>query len=61
MPPSKSFTKTGTRPDLMAVVAIGDLEVDEMEQMIKDKFGEIPAAQNPRERELFEVPDHDGR
>ncbi len=54
----KKFYKDWYRPDLMAVVAIGDLEVEEMEQMIKDKFGEIPAAQNPRERKLFEVPDH---
>jgi zinc protease len=54
----KKFYKDWYRPDLMAVVAIGDLEVEEMEQQIKEKFGSIPAAQNPREREIYPVPDH---
>ncbi len=54
----KRFYKDWYRPSLMAIVAVGDLEVDEMEQLIKDKFGKIPASENPREREMYPVPDH---
>lgn len=54
----KRFYHDWYRPDLMAIVAVGDLEVDEMEQQIKDKFGNIPPAQNPRERVVYPVPDH---
>jgi len=46
------------RPDLMAVVAIGDLDVDEMKQKIEDKFGDIKMPEKYRERKEFEVPDH---
>jgi zinc protease len=46
------------RPDLMAVVAVGDFDKAVVEQMIRDRFGSIPAATAPRERTLYEVPDH---
>lgn len=52
------FYKDWYRPDLMAVVAVGDFDVAQVEQMIKDKFGKIPAAQNARERTLYPVPNH---
>jgi len=46
------------RPDLMAVVAIGDLDVDEMKQKIEEKFGNIKMPEKYRDRKEFEVPDH---
>lgn len=55
----KRFYKDWYRPDLMAVVAVGDIDVAQMEAKIKQYFGRIPAAKKPRERTEFTVPDHD--
>ncbi len=47
------------RPDLQAIVAVGDFDGKEMEKHISDLFSTIPKKENPREREYFPVPDHD--
>lgn len=47
------------RPDLMAVVAIGDFDEHWIEAKIRETFGMIPRKPNPRERVLFPVPDHE--
>jgi zinc protease len=52
----KRFYKDWYRPDLMAVVAVGDFDVNEIEGVIKKIFGSIPAAQNPRPRKIYDVP-----
>jgi len=52
------FYKDWYRPDLQAIVVVGDIDVKEIEQKIKDIFGDIPAAANPRKREDFTVPYH---
>lgn len=54
----RRFYKDWYRPDLMAIVAVGDFNVDEVESLIKEKFSKIPKAQNPRQRPLFEIPYH---
>ncbi len=41
------FYDTWYRPDLMAVVAVGDFDVDEMERLIHDQFSDLAAPQNP--------------
>jgi zinc protease len=46
------------RPDLMAVIAVGDFDVERVEELIRTHFESIPAAVSPRPRLLFEVPDH---
>ncbi len=46
------------RPDLMAVVAVGDFDPAEIESLIRDRFGRIPAPTTPLERPYFHVPDH---
>lgn len=46
------------RPDLMAVIVVGDFDQQEMEEKVKNKFSRIPAKNNPREKILFEVPEH---
>ena len=46
------------RPDLMAVIAIGDLDVEEMKAKIEKNFGSIEMPKEYRERKEFEVPDH---
>jgi len=47
------------RPDLMAVVVVGDLDVAQAEQLIRKHFEAIPEPQNPKERKFYPVPDHD--
>src|SRR5580765_8417034 len=56
----KKFYKDWYRPDLMAVVAVGDFDKTAIENLIKSHFGSIPAAQSPRPRTEYDVPDHDG-
>ena len=46
------------RPDLQAIVAVGDFNGKEMEKQIRELFSTIPKKENPREREYFPVPDH---
>jgi zinc protease len=48
------------RPDLMAVVAVGDLDVAAMEALIREHFGRMAAAPTPRPRPTFDVPGHPG-
>jgi zinc protease len=54
----KRFYKEWYRPDMEAVVVVGDIDVDEMEKKIREYFGDIPAPATPRKRESFPVPDH---
>jgi len=54
----RRFYKEWYRPDLMAVVVVGDFDQAEMEQRVKDLFSKIPARENPRERQMFDIPDH---
>ena len=46
------------RPDLEAVIVVGDFDQNKMVDMIKEKFSMIPEKINPRKKELFPVPDH---
>lgn len=55
----RRFYNDWYRPDLMAVVAVGDLDVDALEAQIKKHFGKIPAKENPRERPVYGLPNHD--
>ena len=55
----RNYYKTWYRPELMAVVAVGDLDVATMEQKIKDHFGKIPASVNGQERESYQLPNHE--
>ncbi len=54
----KRFYTDWYRPDMQAVVVVGDIDVNQMEQKIKQVFGEIPAPATARKREEFPVPDH---
>ncbi|MBN1447281.1 MAG: insulinase family protein [Bacteroidetes bacterium] len=55
----KRFYRDWYRPDLIAVVAVGDFDVSRMEQKIKEKFSGLPVHPSPPERKSFEVPDHE--
>lgn len=50
------FYKDWYRPDLQAVIVVGDIDIAETEQMIREHFGKIPAAKTPRPRTKFGVP-----
>lgn len=54
----RRYYKEWYRPDLMAVIAIGDLDANEMKKKIEEKFGSIKMPKKYRERKEFEVPDH---
>ena len=47
------------RPDLQAIVVVGDVDVDKMEKKIKKLFSKIPAAKNPAKREYYPVSAND--
>lgn len=55
----KRFYNDWYRPDLMAVVAVGDFDVDKMEATIKSRFGKLKNPKKERERNFYEVPGHD--
>ena len=46
------------RPDLMAVIAVGDFDPKRIEKLIKKNFSKFSGPEEPRTRELFPVPDH---
>lgn len=54
----KQFYTDWYRPDLMAVVAVGDFDKAAIEKMITAHFASIPAAAKPKPRPEFDVPDH---
>src|SRR5262247_3838064 len=56
----KKFYKDWYRPDLMAVVAVGDFDKTAVEDLIKKHFGAIPASPSPQPRPTYDVPDHEG-
>ncbi|MEO0469238.1 MAG: insulinase family protein [Bacteroidota bacterium] len=53
-----NFYKDWYRPDLMALVVVGDFDPEMVEATIKNQFARIPKAENPKPRPDFEVPDH---
>ncbi|WP_298312927.1 pitrilysin family protein [uncultured Aquimarina sp.] len=54
----RSYYKDWYRPDLMSVVAVGDLDVTILEQKIKDHFSGIQMPENPKKRETYGTPNH---
>ena len=47
------------RPDLQAVVVVGDVDVDRVEKKVKKLFGSIPMPKNAAERVYYPVNDND--
>ncbi|WP_299837271.1 pitrilysin family protein [uncultured Tenacibaculum sp.] len=54
----RRFFKDWYRPDLMAVIAVGDADVAVLEQKVKDFFSKIPARKNPRKKESYTLENH---
>ena len=55
----KRFYTDWYRPDLMAVVAVGDFDPKAIEAQIRQRFGSIPVPTRAVPRPSFPVPDHD--
>lgn len=56
----KQFYKDWYRPDLQAVIVVGDVDVNEVESLIKEHFGSIPKPVNPKPRTKYGVPSNNG-
>ena len=55
----KDFYNTWYRPDLMAFIAVGDIDVKEMEKKIKKRFSKYDNPKNPEPRKEYDIPLHD--
>jgi len=54
----RRFYREWYRPDLMAIVAVGDFNAQEIEAKIQSLFSTREAKEDVRERQLYEVPGH---
>ncbi|GAB1450045.1 insulinase family protein [Draconibacterium sp.] len=54
----RRFRKDWYRPDLQAIIIVGDFDQGKMVETIIEKFSKIPSVKNPREKVNFEIPDH---
>ncbi len=55
----RRFHKEWYRPNLMAVVIVGDIDVNEIEQKIKANFSKYENPAGARERMKFNIPNHE--
>ena len=56
----KQFYTDWYRPDLMAVVIVGDFDKSTIEAQVRSRFSSVPAASSPKPRLAFTVPDQPG-
>ncbi|MDR1679436.1 MAG: insulinase family protein [Prevotellaceae bacterium] len=54
----RDFQKKWYRPDLQALIIVGDIDVDQIEANIKRQFADIPAPVNPAKRIIYDIPDN---
>lgn len=54
----RRFRADWYRPDLQAVVVVGDFDQQKMVEKVKQKFSQIPAQKNPRPKKFYDIPDH---
>ncbi|WP_419213629.1 M16 family metallopeptidase [Maribacter sp. X9] len=52
----RQFYHDWYRSDLQAIAIVGDVDVDQIEQKIKEKFSGIPAVDDPATRYLIDIP-----
>lgn len=55
----RSYYRKWYRPDLQAIIIVGDIDVDKIENKIKALFSPIPKAVNPAERIYYPVNDNE--
>ncbi len=56
----RRFYRDWYRPDLQAIIAVGDFDKNAILDQISGLFSQVPAPVNPKPREEYPVPDHDG-
>jgi len=54
----REFYKKWYRPDLQAILIVGDVDVDKVEAKIKSLFNDIPKKENEAERTIFPIADN---
>lgn len=54
-----SFYQTWYHPGNQALIVIGDIDEDYVEECIKRTFADIPAEPDPRQKEVFPAPDNE--
>jgi zinc protease len=55
----RRFYERWYRPDLMAVIAVGDFDPDQFEALIREHFSVLPRPDAAADRAAYEVPGHD--
>lgn len=55
----RAFYKSWYRPDLIAVVVVGDIDPNLAEAKVKEYFGRIPKVVNPKTRIEFPIPENE--
>ena len=55
----RNYYKKWYRPDLQALIIVGDIDPDRVEAQLKKIFTDVPAPVNPAKREMYPVPDND--
>ncbi|MGD0338779.1 MAG: insulinase family protein [Bacteroidota bacterium] len=55
----RRFYNDWYRPDLMAVLAVGDFDKNEIEKLIKEHFSKLTNPRHERVRLAYPIPDHD--
>lgn len=56
----RKFQEDWYRPDLMAVIAVGDLDVETLEKKIKENFSGLENPENPKPRMEYGSENHEG-
>ena len=56
----RKYYTTWYRPDLMAVIAVGDFDPADMEKMIREQFAKVPAVPNGVKRPDYPIPSYPG-
>ena len=54
-----NFYHTWYRPDMQALIVVGDVDVDYVEACIKRTFADIPATENPKQKDVITIPDNE--
>ncbi|SHG42582.1 M16 family metallopeptidase [Winogradskyella jejuensis] len=56
----RNFQKDWYRPNLMAVIAVGDLDVETLEKKIIENFSDLKNPENPKPRQEYGSENHEG-
>ena len=54
-----NFYRDWCRPDLQAIIVVGDVDVDQIEAKLHTIFADIPAPVDPKEKVLYQLPQNE--